>query len=256
MVDLMMSLTHPEVAASTSTHRPGLLVVVRRVAVSLTVACVTWFSLLTLAVALATSVATFTTLRFLACLVPAALFLACFEAFGVGPAILAALSWSYGAIGWRAVTGRRTSGLLVLTAVILTGRTVIALIADSTFLYFLQPIISDGVVAATFLLSLATARPMVARLAGDFYPMDAELSLRPRIRRLFWHLTAMWAVLCLAKAVTMFWLLNSLSLDTFVLVKSISMPATNLLAVAVTIGAAALVARKEGLIGVRVPQSA
>ena len=137
-----------------------------------------------------------------------------------------ALCWSYGAIAWRAVTGRRTSGLLVLTAIVLTGRTVIALVAQSTFFYFLQPIITDGVVAATFLLSLATARPMVARLAGDFYPMDAELSLRPRMRRLFWHLTAMWAVVCLAKAVVMFWALNSLSLDTFVLVKSISMPAS------------------------------
>jgi intracellular septation protein A len=202
-------------------HRPRLLTVIRRVSVSLTVACV----------------------------IPAVVFFTCFQAFGVWPAVLAALCWSYGAIAWRALTGRRTSGLLVLTAVILTGRTVIALLADSTFLYFLQPIISDGVVAVTFLLSLATARPMVARLAGDFYPMDAELSLRPRIRRLFWHLTAMWAVLCLAKAVTMFWLLTSMSLDTFVLVKSISMPATNLLAVATTIAAAALVARKEGLIG-------
>ena len=99
---------------------------------------------------------------------------------GCGPAIIVALSWSYGAIAWRAVTGRRTSGLLVLTAIVLTGRTVIALVAHSTFFYFLQPIITDGVVAATFLLSLATARPMVARLAGDFYPMDAELSLRPQ----------------------------------------------------------------------------
>ena len=143
-------------------------------------------------------------------------------------AIIVALCWSYGAIAWRAVTGRRTSGLLVLTAIVLTGRTVIALVAQSTFFYFLQPIITDGVVAATFLLSLATARPMVARLAGDFYPMDAELSLRPRVRRLFWHLTALWAVVCLAKAVMMFWALNSLSLDTFVLVKSISMPASNL----------------------------
>jgi hypothetical protein len=216
-----MSLTHTEAAPHAPAHRPGLLTVIRRVSVSVTIAC----------------------------LVPAALFLTCFELFGIWPAILAALSWSYGAIAWRALTRRRPSGLLVLTAVILTGRTVIALIANSTFLYFLQPIISDGVVAATFLLSLATARPMVARLAGDFYPMDVELALRPRIRRLFWHLTAMWAVICLAKAATMFWLLNSLSLDTFVLVKSISMPAVNLLAVAVTIGAAALVARKEGLLG-------
>jgi hypothetical protein len=186
----------------------------------------------------------------IACLIPAGLFLSCFEAFGVWPAIIVAMVWSYGAIAWRAVTGRRTSGLLVLTSVVLTGRTVIALVAQSTFFYFLQPIITDGVVAATFLLSLASARPMVARLAGDFYPMDAELELRPRMRRLFWHLTAMWAIVCLAKAVAMFWALNSLSLDTFVLVKSITMPAANLLAVAATVSAAVLVARKEGLIGV------
>jgi intracellular septation protein A len=218
-----MSLFRPASPVVT-TARPTLPTVLRRVGLSLTIACA----------------------------VPAALFLASYETFGVWTAILVALTWSYGAIAWRAVTGRRTSGLLVLTAIVLTGRTVITLVAHSTFFYFLQPIITDGVVAATFLLSLATARPMVARLAGDFYPMDAELSLRPRIRTLFWRLTALWAVVCLAKAVTMFWALNSLSLDTFVLVKSISMPACNLLTVGITICAAVLVARREGLLGVLV----
>ena len=218
-----MSLFRPASPAVT-TARPTLPTVLRRVGLSLTIACA----------------------------VPAALFLTCFETLGVWTAILVALAWSYGAIAWRAVTGRRTSGLLVLTAIVLTGRTVITLIAHSTTFYFLQPIITDGVVAATFLLSLATARPMVARLAGDFYPMDAELSLRPRIRKLFWRLTALWAVVCLAKAVTMFWALNSLSLDTFVLVKSISMPACNLLTVGITICAAVLVARREGLLVVHV----
>jgi hypothetical protein len=184
-----------------------------------------------------------------ACAVPAALFFVSYQLLGVWTAIVVALCWSYGALAWRAATGRRTSGLLVLTAIILTGKTVVALVAQSTFFYFLQPIITDGVVAATFLLSLATARPVVARLAGDFYPMDAELSMRPRMQRLFWHLTAMWAFVCLAKAAAMFWALNSLSLDTFVLVKSITMPASNLLAVTLTVCAAVFVARKEGLIG-------
>jgi intracellular septation protein A len=215
-----MTLTTTPPAAAVA-HRPTLASVLRRVALSLTVACA----------------------------VPATLFFTSYQLFGIWPAILVALVWSYGAIAWRAATGRRTSGLLVLTAVVLTGRTVVALLAQSTFLYFLQPIITDGVVAATFLLSLASARPLVARLAGDFYPMDAELSLRPRIQRLFWHLTAMWAVVCLAKSLVMLWALNSLSLDTFVLVKSISMPASNLLAVTVTVCAAVLVARQEGLVG-------
>jgi hypothetical protein len=185
----------------------------------------------------------------IACVIPGTVFYVCFAVAGVWTAILAALGWSYGAIAFRALTGRRTSGLLVLTAIVMTGRTAIALATGSTFLYFLQPVISDGVVGTTFLLSLATARPVVARLAGDFYPMDHELSMRPRIRRLFWHLTMLWALLCLGKATMTMWLLQSTSLDTLVLVKSISVPTINTLAAAATITAAVVVGRKEGLLG-------
>ena len=206
-------------------HRPHLGEIVRRVSQSLLVACV----------------------------IPIALFYAFFATAGVWTAMVAALGWAYGAIAFRALTGRRTSGLLILTATVLTGRTVIALVANSTFLYFLQPIISDAVVGATFLLSLASARPMVARLAGDFYPMDGELELRPRIQRLFRNLTIMWASLCLAKATFVFWLLHSQSLETFVLVQGVSAVTLNVLATAVTIAAAVLVGRKEGLLAPRRP---
>jgi uncharacterized membrane protein len=185
----------------------------------------------------------------IACVIPGALFYTCFNLAGVWTAILAALGWSYGALAFRALTGRRTSGLLVLTATVMTGRTVIALLTGSTFLYFLQPVISDGVVGTTFLLSLATARPVVARLAGDFYPMDHELSMRPRVRRLFRHLTMLWALLCLAKATMTLWLLQTTSLGTFVTIKSMAVPTINTLAAAATIAAAVAVARKEGLLG-------
>jgi hypothetical protein len=202
-------------------HRPTLVAVIKRVSLSVSIACI----------------------------IPATLFYVCLLVAGVWTAIVVALLWSYGAIAWRKVTGRRTSGLLILTAVLLTGRTAISLVADSTFLYFLQPIISDGVVATAFLLSLATARPLVARLAGDFYPMDHELHLRPRIQRLFWWLTAMWAVLCVGRALMSLWLLLSQSVETFVLVKSVLMLTVNVLAVTATIAASAWVARKEGLMG-------
>ena len=86
-------------------------------------------------------------------------------------------------------------------------------------------------------------------LAGDFYPMDHELAVRPRVRRLFRHLTALWAALGFAKAGMTLWLLQSQTLETFVLVKSVSMLAINVLAAFATIGLAALVARKEGLMG-------
>ena len=179
----------------------------------------------------------------------AVLFYVCFRLTDVWTAMFVALGWSYGAIAWRALTRRRTSGLLILTAAVMTGRTLIAVATDSTYLYFLQPIISDGLIALLFLLSMVTARPMVSRLAGDFYPMDHELALRPRLRRLFGGLTLMWGALGLGKAAFTLWLLRSQSLDTFVLVKSISLPTLNTLAVAATIGAAVIVARQEGLLG-------
>ncbi len=147
-------------------HRPQLGAVIRRVALSLLVACVA----------------------------PAVLFYLCFRITDVWTAMFVALGWSYGAIAWRALTRRRTSGLLILTAAVMTGRTLISVATDSTYLYFLQPIISDGLIAMLFLLSMVTARPMVSRLAGDFYPMDHELALRPRLRRLFGGLTLMWGL--------------------------------------------------------------
>ena len=222
---MSLALAEPGVDPVPQHHRPRLRAVVRRVVLSLVVACA----------------------------VPAVVFYATFRVLGVWPAIFAALAWSYGTLAWRALTGRRTSGLLVLTTAVLTGRTLVALLTDSTFLYFLQPIISDGLVATAFLLSLATSRPMVARLAGDFYPMDAELALRPGIQRLFRDLTVMWAALCLGKAALTLWLLVSQSLATFVLVKSVSMLTINTAAGAATLGLAVLAARREGLLHHPVP---
>jgi uncharacterized membrane protein len=223
--DTLTALTPAPPQPDAEPHRPCLVAVIKRVSLSLLIAVV----------------------------IPAVVFYGVFVLAGVWSAIIAALVWSYGAIAWRAVTRRRTSGLLILAAILLTGRTALSAIADSTWLYFLQPVISDGAVAVLFLLSLASARPMVARLAGDFYPMDHELAARPRVRRLFWHLTVLWAVLGLAKASMTLWLLQSQSLETFVLVKSISMLTINVLAAFATIGLAALVARKEGLMGVARP---
>ena len=216
----MTPSARPESVAE-APHRPSLPAVVKRVSMSLLIAVI----------------------------IPAVVFYSVFVLAGVWTAIITALVWSYGAIAWRAVTGRRTSGLLILAAILLTGRTVLSIAADSTWLYFIQPVISDGIVAGLFLLSLASARPMVARLAGDFYPLDHELAARPRIRRLFRNLTVMWAVLGLMKGSWTLWLLQSQSLETFILVKSVSMLAINMLATFATIGLAALVARKEGLVG-------
>jgi hypothetical protein len=186
-----------------------------------------------------------------ACVVPGAIFYTLFLAFGIWPAIVGGLCWSYGAIGVRALTGRRPSGMLLLTAGVLTLRTIVALAAHSTFIYFLQPVLTDLSIGMLFLVSALTARPVVARLAGDFYPVTDELHARPGIIALFRRLTVLWAVALLGKAVVVFALLQSQPLATFVLAKGIVVPATNVTCIALTIVLATAVARREGMLAPR-----
>ena len=183
-----------------------------------------------------------------ACVIPGILFYCLFVALGVWPAIVGGLAWSYGAISFRALTGRRTSGMLLLTAAVLTVRTVVALAAQSTFVYFLQPVLTDLVIGTTFLLSALTVRPMVARLAGDFYPLTDELHARLRVRRLFRKLTLLWAAALLSKATVVFTLLVSQPLGTFVLAKGIIVPVTNVSCIVLTVLLSTSVARREGLL--------
>jgi hypothetical protein len=181
-------------------------------------------------------------------IVPGVVFYVCLVSIGVWAALVAALAWCYGAMAWRMLTRRRTSMLLLLTLVGLSLRTAIAFASGSTFLYFLQPVLNNTVVALLFLLSLATARPVVARVAADFYPMTDEIAKRPRVERLFWRLTLMWAVVALCKATVTFWLLQSQSVTNFVLLKDTFFLTTTVLAVAVTVAASIRVARSEGLL--------
>jgi len=183
-------------------------------------------------------------------LIPAALFYICFSAGNIWAALVAALTWCYGSMAWRLTTKRRMSGLLWLTAAGLTVKTAITLATGDTFLYFAQPAVNDASISLLFLVSLATARPIVARLAGDFYPMDDDVAARPRMQRLFWRLTLLWALICLVKSVTTLWLLESMPLATFVAVKSVVTPSIAILGVAATITLAFRVARSEGLLHV------
>ncbi len=201
----------------TTLHPPHFLTIMRRLAMSL----------------------------FIAMVVPATLFYVLLRTVGITPAIIAALTWTYGAIAYRRVAKLPVSGLLLIMATVLTIRTVFTLSTGNTFVYFLQPLISDGAVALLFLASLATTRPVVARVAADFYPMDEQLHALPRVRRLFRRLTLMWGAVCLAKGGVGLWLLLSLSTPNFVLVKSLSMITMTGLAVAVTVWGSVVVLRKE-----------
>jgi hypothetical protein len=185
---------------------------------------------------------------FVAVVVPATIFYLTLVTVGMTPAIVSALVWTYGAIAWRWVTRRPVSGLLLIMAAVLTTRSIFTLSTGNTFVYFLQPLVSDGGLALLFLASLATARPMVARVAADFYPMEGGLAELPRVRRLLWWLTLMWGSVCALKGMVGLWLLLSLSTPNFVLIKSASMIVMTGLAVGVTVWVSTAVLRKERML--------
>ena len=189
----------------------------------------------------------------IAVIAPAALFASTAVLVNVTAAMIVALAWVGGTIAWRAATGRCVSGLLVLTGAIMAVKTGITFATGNTFIYFVQPVVVDAVVAALFLGSLWSARPLVARLAPDFCPMSSEIAGRPRICRLLRSLTAMWGVVILVKGSVTLWLLVSLSTVDFVVVKSGTILALTAVAVVATVVWSVVVGRQEGLLGLAAP---
>jgi len=183
-----------------------------------------------------------------AVITPAVLVSSALLLFNIEAAVIAALAWMVGAMFWRRVAGQPVSGLLVLALGIMTVKTGFTLATGNTFVYFVQPVFTDAVVATAFLASLCTARPMVARIAPDFYPIDAAIGDRPRIRRLFRRLTLMWGLVVVVKGSVTLWLLESRSMVDFVVIKSSAIVTLTLVAVAVTIAMSAYVGRQEGLL--------
>jgi uncharacterized membrane protein len=181
-------------------------------------------------------------------IVPAVLFATSLVLFNVVTAMLVGLAWMVGAMSWRRATKRSLSGLLVVTIAIMTVKTTIALATGNTFIYFVQPVFVDATVAAVFLGSLCSARPIVARLAPDFYPIDAALAARPGIRGLFRRLTLLWGLVTLVKGSLTLWLLVSLSTINFVLIKSGAIITLTLLAASTTVAWSIIVGRQEGLL--------
>lgn len=180
--------------------------------------------------------------------IPSALFYLCLVAGNIWLALISALTWCYGALAWRISTKRRASGLLYLALVGLTVKTTFAFASGSTFIYFLQPALTEALVALLFAASLLTARPIVSRLANDFYPMDEDLASRPVIQQLFWRLTLLWAVICGAKAALSLWLLHSVSMTSYAATKSVITPSAAICGAALTVLLAVRVGRREGLL--------
>ena len=155
-----------------------------------------------------------------ATVIPLGIFYLSLWLIGVWGALLAALAWSYGAVACRLVTRRRIPGVLLLGAMALTVRSIIAFGSGSVFVYFLQPTLGTMVVAAAFLLSVPAGRPLAQRLAADFCPLPQSLLANPAMRRFFIRISLLFALTNTVNAVVTLWLLVSQDLGTYLLAKT------------------------------------
>ena len=139
---------------------------------------------------------------------------------GFKGALIAALSWSYLALGRRLLKGERVSMLLLFGTILLTLRTVIAFVTGSAFVYFAQPTVGTVAISVALLVSAVVGRPFTQRFAHDFCPMDPAIMSRPLVRRFFIRISVLWATVLMLNAGLVFWLLVSSSLRSFVIERS------------------------------------
>jgi hypothetical protein len=153
-------------------------------------------------------------------LIPLGLFLLFLQLVGVWGAVLVGLVWTYGAVIRRLLTGRRVPGILMLSVVTVTARTVVSFATHSVVIYFLQPTLGQILVASAFLISVPLGQPLAQRLAHDFVPLPAWLMAEDHIGKFFKRVSLLWAFVGLTNASIALWLLFSQSVGTFVVART------------------------------------
>jgi hypothetical protein len=182
-----------------------------------------------------------------ATLIPTILFYTFLVAFGLLGAILAGLVWTYGAVIRRVIRRKPVPGLLVLATLGITVRTIVFMLNENSFVYFIQPIMRTCATAAFFAASVLVGRPLIARFAADFCPLTPEVGQRPAILSLFRRLTYLWAGVNALAALTSLTLLLTVPVPVFVGTATVSAWIITCSGVVLTVSDAVRTARGEGL---------
>jgi intracellular septation protein A len=175
----------------------------------------------------------FTTLVMVS-LLPMAVFYITMTLFGVQAAALATVAFYYAGLLATFARGKPVLTAALLTAGLLSLRTVTVLLTGSAFVYFLQPVAGTVVVATVIATTALAGRPILDRLAHEFCPFPNELSERLRQARFFTRLSAVWTITYVVNAIGTVWLLTNASLGGFILLKSALSPAVTATAVLVS----------------------
>jgi hypothetical protein len=164
-----------------------------------------------------------------------------------------ALMWSYGAVVRRVVRNRPVPGLLILATIGITVRTIVYLLSNNDFVYFVSPILRTTLTGVVFAASVAVGRPLIARFAGDFCPLTPDVSVRPGIMRLFTRLTILWAAVNAIAAGSSLVLLLTVPVSVFVVTAAVSAWIVTCTGVVLTVADSVTTARREGLITALAP---
>lgn len=182
-----------------------------------------------------------------ATLIPTLLFYVVVASLGMMWAFAAVTGWSFACAARRLVHGEAVPGLLVLACLGITVRMGIYLWSDNAVVYFAQPVLRTLLTAAAFALSARLGRPLVARFARDFCPLDPAVEGRPAIAQLFRRLTYQWACVNLALAAVSLALLWTVSTTTYVGVTTVATWVITATGVGLTVSDSVRTARAEGL---------
>ncbi len=182
-----------------------------------------------------------------ATIIPTALFYTFLAALGLFWAFIASAGWSFACVARRLVRRQSVPGLLVLGCLGISIRTGIYVWSSNPVIYYLQPVLRTLLTAGAFALSVAVGRPLIARFAKDFCPLDAEVEMRPGVTRLFRRLTFQWACVNLALAAVSLSLLWTVSTAMFVGASTAATWLITATGLCLTVSASVRTARQEGL---------
>ena len=168
-------------------------------------------------------------------LLPMTVFYIAMSMFGLRAAALATVSLYYSGLLLKLVRRKPVLAAALLTAGLLSIRTAIMFVNGSAFVYFLQPVAGTVAVAAAIGATALAGRPVLDRLAHEFCPFPAELSAHLRKVNFFTRLSIVWSATYLINALGTVWLLRTVSLGGFVVLKTVLGPGLTITAVAASL---------------------
>lgn len=182
-----------------------------------------------------------------ATLIPTAAYYVVLVTVGHMWGVLAAAGCTYVFFGRRILGRQPVPGLLVVASVGISVRLGMYLVNESTFVYFVQPIIKTVATALLFVVSVMIGKPLVARFAGDFCAFGDDVGGRPAIVSLFRRLTYLWAGAQITIAAVNLTLLLTVPVAVFVGTAAATAWAVMTAGVVITVADSVRTTRADGL---------